>query len=1179
SYYEARSYVYFMELQDLYAVKLDETAAIALNEGITVNFAKAKGETVTAQAGQVWIRYKSATWQPGSSSNAWVYYYYQGANTSIDTGRLSNNLKESLSLVSERICGYGKEVYLAGENNLNALGEPYLAPAQIHSVYESASQTMCGNPFVVDVFYQGDADIYASYATEGGTEYPIVSNLPISFGDHTKLYYKQNSASAYTEIVRGAGKYLSDYIKATGVYQIKELDDGGMRVFSVYVDANAPGLNVTWEDSNGVFRTADLDESAAGYSYSAKSFTLGAISALEKDEYAYVAVYRYTTSTTGTLLNVYTRSDLEQGGIALDGGNYHVEVADRSGNRYSFVLRINASDLVCAITETENSFIRVTCNRQEEQIASYEVTLNGKLIDSVYAPSKTYKESGQYLIYIRDIYNNVYEQSYTFTRTIPIVNWKYNVNGSFVAYDEETTQMNIKQTDEKTFVITTSAALQFSFAGDYSYSFASAIDYTESLITHAVTIRSLTAFRLKVWYTAYPEIYVTYICAIDTTPPAIVARREVVYYDIDERDELIAGAASGAVGEEIAYGSIGYHKQSTTEKFVNEGETVASRLIRLSVTDVGGVASVKVYLDGSLFLDLTENFTGIVLSRYGSYTVEAKDIFGNASRFTFENRKIEAVGYSVDGEAQDVDYSCLQYFLGGEYKKKEYGNGEVALISYRDADLAYRISADGSVPVVVAFRIREGALYRLSYETVLAEDGRKTVGEKLSEALLSAGDSEKKAGEWYCVFDGVSGLRLLASFDAEGRFSLKAEIDGESVYTVEARVISDSDSEPFYFRCELSKMLSDVGLTDADGEAIETNREWKQIKINRAFVVSESCAQDANLVSVKVYYSPTGEFRDGVVVYDGRYHAAEFSAEGMYLVEIENVYGNVTSYFLTISEKFLVTTTAEFADGEYLTYSTEYAEPVYCNAKVFITAYANVIGCTVLRDGVAYDGYESFALDDCRIYLISEAGKYVVTLTDEYGNVFRREIEINARELAEDDALLYGYNEDALKRDEGYTNLKLSVSAEQVRADGIVYLAVAREGGETVVLYDLISETKTMLNERALTECVGAAGDGVYTVLFRDKYGNLLTETVHYRSTPTLELFRTLRSSSEKQVCSLDGATEEGLWSNNSLHFFTTAEQYVFAIDGNRTECPYTLAFGSGAEEGSFAYLVSYLDE
>lgn len=1178
SAYEAKRYVYYRELLDLYAVKINAAQASWLNEGTTSNYVKAKNESTTAVEGQIWIRYKSESWESSSSSNAWVYYYYgPSASAQIDTNRLSNNLLTSLNTVSDRIVGYGAEKYLVGEGNLNALGEPYLAPAQLHIARESAVTSLSGTLFTSDVSYSGDLGLYASHAKVDGQEYVIATNLPLTFGEKTKLFYKSADSSVYQEIVKGTANYLSDVIRVSGVYELKEYDENGMSVFSVYIDRNAPVLSAMIKQSNGEYRNVEFDEQAQNVVYNVESILLNGISPLEKDEYSYVAVYKYITSTTGTLLHIYNMSQLENEYVMIEDGNYHIEVSDRSGNSYTFVLRIDSTGLICSVTEEPNVYIKVDCNRAEEQIASYEVLCNGRLVTSTYSPSAKFTQGGFYEIHIRDIYGNEFSQSITFERELPTVSWKYNVNGSYVSYHDDASLVSIMQSDERVFVVKTSVLLQFTMPDGCSFS--SSIEWNENPITHARSMNSLSDFVLVVWYTQYEDLYVTYFCSIDNTPPAITVNREAILYSLTETQEILDQVNGKNIGDVISYSTIGYKRSSVSERPVSNGETVSSHVIKLSAADVNGIDHLTIYLDGALYLDERENFNNISLSRYGEYVVEAADFFGNIARFTFKNSKAVSFDYSVDEKAIDTGYSCYDYFEGNVYKKVEYGSLSTVIKLDGDMEIAYRITS-GSASKVTAFSLENGVLCGKTYR-VRNSNGEKIVEEMKSAPYISLSSTAFKADEWYRILTKAqSGADIFARYDTKGNIYLKVEADPDSEpLVVEGRVYKTLDTEPFYFKTELSKGKTKITLLSEDYKEIESNTDEKLIKINKGFTISNDFVGTGRVRSVKVYHSEAGEFSDCSIVYDGEtFYQAIFFDEGIYLIEVENVYGVTTKYNIILSEKFVVTVKAIYSDGVESAYSVGYNETVYSNGKINVTAYADNVSISVTKDGIRVNAPNVKVENGNTIVILEGNGNYVVTVSDEYGNTFIRKAEILLRQSAYTQDLIYGFNEAALKRDQGYTNQKLSVSSEILKKDGFAYLSV-RYGEKTAVLYDLISEKKTELEEKRLVECIGTEGDGEYTVLFRDKYGNMLTYLIKYRNTPTLELSRTLRSSTNQEPCDVKAVLTDGLWSNNTLHFESVADEYVFTVNGKRTECPYSLSFGSGADEGSFEYAIRYTDE
>ena len=101
----------------------------------------------------------------------------------------------------------------------------------------------------------------------------------------------------------------------------------------------------------------------------------------------------------------------------------------------------------------------------------------------------------------------------------------------------------------------------------------------------------------------------------------------------------------------------------------------------------------------------------------------------------------------------------------------------------------------------------------------------------------------------------------------------------------------------------------------------------------------------------------------------------------------------------------------------------------------------------------------------------------------------------------------------------------------------------------------------------------------MYTVICRNRYGAVVSKTIHYRSTPTLKLERTIRSQSSSEIYDLESALKVGFWSNNTLTFRTDANVYLFTVNGNATECPRTIVFETAGDFGSFEYDITYIDE
>jgi hypothetical protein len=160
---EAKKYLKYMELQDLYLIKISASIASYLNSGQGTTYVKATGETVTAQEGQLWIRYKKNTWQNTATAYSWAFYYYGNGNLEdgININALPTNLTNAINEVVNRISNEGSIVYLVEEETLNQkTGAPYLASTQIHAEYEEATASKNGTVFATPAKYDGDKAIY-----------------------------------------------------------------------------------------------------------------------------------------------------------------------------------------------------------------------------------------------------------------------------------------------------------------------------------------------------------------------------------------------------------------------------------------------------------------------------------------------------------------------------------------------------------------------------------------------------------------------------------------------------------------------------------------------------------------------------------------------------------------------------------------------------------------------------------------------------------------------------------------------------------------------------------------------------------------------------------------------------------------------------------------------------------
>ena len=1192
---KAKEYVYYKELGDIYLVQLTSATASALSSG-TAGYLIARGETVTPRAGQYWIRYKSEVWTPTSGEFAWVYYYY-GMSDKLLEGAFSVNLQTALNAVANRIVSSGKTVILTdtslflgsvkGDRMLDEYGMPYLAPGQIHSVDELSDKTMCGNTWSAQVGFAADKNIYKSKIPVGveGTadykEYPIVGSFALTEGSifQYMTYEEHGKANpAWSTLNTKKGDSFIGLLKSSGVYYIREMSIEGVSTYAIYIDKEAPKVTFSKTDENGSLKEIPIN-GVEIFDITSKDLYIGSIAAAEYDRLSYVAVYRVSNLS---LVGIYTAEDLAAASIKLEDGNYYIVVSDRSGNHYTVTAKVSSTELECSIKESVDRFIRLTCNRKIDQILRYEVYLNGELVTSTYETEKTFEKAGFYTIYIQDIYGNEFSREYLFNRNYPTVTWRYHgVDGKYHTYDPNAPGTNgfiLTWVSDNQYKISTAVKSRFSFSADYEFEFIGVKpEYTTSISSEtAVTIEAGQSFTLKVYYKNHKDCYVIYSGVVDVTPPSIHVSAEVDVLRNGEYDLFNAWVEKGVVAMDDIY----YVLSEKGNRIVARGETITSDIIKINVSDVNELSLIEVYLDGELIKrqDAKSGFSQIIVNRWGKYRVVAKDSLGNVSEFTFTNGMPDDFDCFVDGKEKELElHGYLNFETVGNkhvYSKVDYGKTDFKLAVKQNADVFLSVGVSEGTTEIYGFRISDGQIYPLTYKIVLDKDNKKTVDLDVGEAILDMNADSFKTNKEYLI-SKAGAYAVYASVGSDKVVSIKvyAPEDSSRVVSVGARV-EVLGSNTAFVCAELSKKTSHVSFEDL---GIQTNDD---IRVNSGFTVDESLFESERIASVSLYYSKLNDLEPSKLAGKTNIYTTdrEYDSEGFYLLIVRNHYGNESVYRIAVSRSFGITSSVIFGDGHKILYSKDYEETLYSNNEITLDVLDEGVTVAATLNGATYTRFAQKKEGSITYLVFSEAGVYEVTLTDSYGNVITRQLEINKSSYTVDDDLLTGYNEKALRRDEGYTNQKLSVDKTAYDSAGIYYLAI--QYGEALnVLCDVFAEKPVDVDAQSFINVIGSNGDGVYRVICRNRYGAVVTKDIHYRETPTLKLERTIRSKSESEVYDLSYAISLGFWSNNTLCFSTEAKTYVFTVNGSASECPKTLFFQNAGDFGSFEYEITYIDE
>ena len=1179
---EAKKYVKFMEYQDLELTAINAQVATLLN-GDSTTYVKAPKETKNAQEGQLWIRYKKSTWTPSSGPSGWAFYYYGEGEVAdgINITGLSLNLTSAIESVTNRIIDSGIEVNLVGEEYTHSrTGAPYLADSQMHVSAETYDQTKSGNTFVVNPTYAGDSGLFKNNVTLADASYPLATNLALEIGATTSLYFRHLGSETWNPIEAKDGTLLKDALsaQASGIYTIREYGKEGVSEFNVYLDKSLPLLKVTLnKDIASAESTIVLDGQITNLT--AKNVALEGFTE-EADPEAYVAVYSYPNKS---LIKVLYGDDIK--GYSLANGNFFLIVGDRSGNMATYTIRTAESPIELTVMENESKtgVVVRTDNRDEIEIYSFEVYLNETLIDNEFAPSKFYRGSGIYRIEVTDIYGNSEIRTIVHESPSPSLTWYYlNDGGSYSAYDPNRPSKMVLVDDPDSSRVTnvyasTTLRILFNEAAEsdevqFELLDIPTEDYTYNDSTGLLSVNTLSNWRLRVWYKSQPESDHTYVFTVDNTPPEVstsyLGNAYYPYVVEDAGGDVVITSTFDNLdlsdyeeGDPLSLDTLRYvaEDEQTNLSFGN-GAVISGSHIVLKIGDSSGLRSVTVTRNGlPMEMELSDDGE-LVFNGYGTYVVTIVDNLGNTTVFTFANVPHEMSTATVDG--QIIGQDNLVYGADSLQIATEFDGTNTVLVQTADASYTYE------------FHYEDGVLTYGQY-FVKTEDGEEGI-EKFAEYtrnpsfVLDASGVDVRRGAWYTAVE-EEGFAIYALIDESGHVQYKVvtlgpEIAVESLYSVGPGHL------PNRYVATLSKEAP-VLVFLTDGEEVQQVGSFDFIYVTNDLTIDKT-RLSPNIVKIEYAYSENGTFGEMAVLYEDGKWVKEFvgSEYGFYKIVATNKFGTSTTYAIDKIEAYGSIVNVYRLDGTSLTY--------YDNEGAICANYAIelIIASTEVRfevNGVIVSGSQIEGVTT--LYLDSD-GIYSVRVLGDNGihEDFQFEIRSDLTFLY-DESWITGYNEDALLREQGYTNTLCSIAPGK----DVVYVEMTIEDGRTFVLYDNISSSKK-LDPALLKEAIGRYGIGKYTVGFRNKYGDLVTKTVHYNNVPSIVLSRAIASDPVSYVVyDLDLAVEKGFYSNLLLSFATDSETYVFTVNGveYRLDEPKTIEFSNLSGKGSFSYRVTFRDE
>lgn len=1185
---EAKKYIKFMEYQDLYLIKVTPQIVNLLNGSSSgTNYVKAPGETVTAQDGQLWIRYKKNTWANTSTAYGWAYYYYGNGKVEdgINVNNLSANLNNAINEVVNRIVSAGSTVFLVEEEQLDHITRaPYLNAIDMHIVTESKSASILGSTYVEPVTYAGDKDLYKNNVKIGENYYPIATNMPIHVTLGTRLFYKYAGAGDWQELVTTDGTLLSKAFAdlASGIYLFREYDDNGISEFSVYFDIDLPKLQVVVGDVENVLDGQIL-------AFSSNSFTiksLGTNESVEYDDYAYVAIYQYSGNK---LLNVLYKEDIKNeqvSGYVLKDGNYYVQVGDRSGNVvvYKVLLATSSMEVKADVNESQTGLVVKVLNRDETEIYSYEVYLNEELISTEFAESTVFKKPGMYRIVVSDIYDNTITKMAEFQFQAPQINWYYLTDDeTFAKYSPDRISKMIIMEDKNSSRVSnvyTASILKMTFItkyGDDNIKFEmldiKPDEYSYQQASDTITIQTLTGFRLHVWYEKYPEYDHTYVVKVDTSGPSICASFIGTsfsgFYETDENGNLIQTGTFDVVdlknhndGDYVNLDTLRYVVGETAQIDFYDGNIINGGHIVLAFNDATGYLSHTVTRNGQpVELELNLN-NELIIYGTGEYVVTVTDKLSNVSRIRFVNTDAGLTNTTVD----DVNVSENKQLYGHNDIKMNYlyaGENRI-LIKGASGVYTYQINFDGT-------RVTYGR-YVCETEKVEDKDTHEIVEQKKATFVENDGfiyninNESIREGVWTPFITEKNHIISISILDKKPIIKVEPveeKIDVEMTFSV------GNNALPSYFIVSLSKEKPTVTIMSGEEEAI-IKEDSDYIYIADDLSIKDSI--DPNITKIEWGYSNTPEANKlEIVYYDGHFiKEAIGSEDGFYTIVVTNIYNNQTKYMVVKVASFKAIVNVTYRDGSERQFLTN-ENIIYSNSQITLDVYSDSVSFEVNQEAIGgtYNaGVTSISLDkpgDYAVRVISANG-----ITENFGFAIGTDTQFVYQE-----EWVTGYNEEALLRSQGYTNTLLTVNP----GENVLYVEYKLDDKDVVVLYDKLSDEKI---EEELNESIGKDGNGTYLITFRNRYGDIATKAIYFNNKARLELSRkTVDNQSAFEKYDLQKAIDSNFYSNYILRFSTNSLRYEFTIDGNSVslEEPKTIEFSNISGNGSFGYDITYRDE
>ncbi len=1230
---KAYEYAYYQECLDVSILYLgtDSTSLAyidALQSGASDTHAKAPGETTQAKTDQTWICYKTIDWSPDSSyagtRSSWVYYYYgEGRIEDVSRSEFSPLLERAIRDNAANIAG----VTVDGQGNITSLNrdwlrltkdtglvdeynQPFYAKEAIF--YAPQTAVAASTAYSHDIQYGGDTQIYSNTIEYKGEDnvsrtLPLATNYTFQLtGAYHRAYFRSESGDSWTEIQNG--QTLKDLFTTSGMYYIAELG-GGYKQIAIYFDVDAPLVSAEMERVNVAQTSFIFSADLNGSDISAKSIVLKDILDLahkesgrpvEYDQYSYI-YFRSNDITETGIMDFITLEELNSVSAAPESKAFQYEfsdskinctmyVYDRLGNYIQVTLRANTAPLIAQKpVETPNESVSFFVNRSKDELKHFAIYRTGEVAPlddlTTYSPTKTYYQSGTYTMEVSDIYGNSVTESITFNREPPTVYFAYkNAIGTYTSVPVQSTSTGgassaavVTFTAPNTYRVSTATDVRIAYSTGSAYTWTmttpgvdviQGFNESEQFLNIPATDQEWT---LKIAYTNDPKVYIVVTCSKDVEAPRISASVQVPNYTFNE---------------EYGYGNVlfGVNEQAGMNTSVAQnGSTMNGDSVTFSYSDISDIIEVSYTLNNgaSQIQDVSGKSGSFTVNEKGTYVVTTKDILGNTSTFTFTLSQDLNFSADTGGSPIECPTEPLQYITGtgaqATFSKTTYSGKEITITlrEYLNLALAWTNGIDTAV-FDIAFR-----------------EGQLRVG------LYDPSQPEGVQAQLFTLTDGATGV-LISNLGTPVNYSYtKGEKDGDPGTLVlsmpkptvayerwQIRVATAQNVNPVIMQIERSGVAPSLRLIRTDTQAVLPTVAGGYVGINKPITLTGNLTK---ISSILAYYSAeyTMDFSgiDVSNIYDlfVSNSVRTLQEAGYYKIHVKDIYGNQQDIYVRISYGLDVDVTVQYqaVDSRSTTLLGGGTYTFYTNNCVLVNIWDVDATLEFTKDGLPATMIRTDQNGYIQV-MIRNSGNYLLTIEDDCNNRYELTVQITDPISVPYDNYLIGFNEEAIRRADNYTNGTLSLNVESMVRNGIAYAAFrASEQEPWTVIYDVMGIAGSGYVE-ARPNCIGEQ-NGTYEVIFTDEYGNKCSVTVHVSSAEQLTVYRNVQTSVDPQILNLSQLPSSGAWSNFKIVLKNTAQQYRLLINGAPASFDangeYRMQLPSGMGEGSADYTVEYVDE